>query len=636
MKTLTACTLDCPDACSLMVETDNTGAIRILGNPDHPITSGFTCAKIKRFGKRLRSPNRITRPLLKKEGQWEEIGWEEALDICSEKIQGYRSDPASILHILGGADKGILRMLTDVFFERLGASRVAGCLCDDAGISACIADFGSLDHNDIRDLINARWIVNWGRDPSRSSIHVAALMLKARQRGAQVLTISPGGDASIEYSDIMVQIRPGTDRFLAAALIKLLVERGRVQQEIFDTTYNWDLFRELIYNHSVYELSGACGVSEDDMERVFSFYARSDPVATLIGYGIQRHLYGGENVRFINALALVSGHMGQSGGGSYFNISSLRNLNTDWAKGAGDIQRRTFLFPTIGQDILEANDPPIRMIWVNGTNVVNQAPNSLKIADAFAAADFTVVVDAFMTDTAERANLVLPCRLLLEKEDLVGSYLHNFIHYVRPAVKAPSEAKDDCSILSEIGKRLSPPVLLPDTEDCLQASLASPFLETTLDGLKRKGFAEAKRAWIAYEGMVFAHTDGKYRFPMELHTEPVPPTGYPLRLLTLVRKEALHSQILPELHDKIPTVWVANNNSMLQDIDISLDIFIASPLGRLKVELKTLPGLHREALVYRRDDWIRFGGGVNQLIEANLTDMGNCAPFYQQYVRLEN
>ncbi len=68
MKTLTACTLDCPDACSLMVETDNTGVIRILGNPDHPVTSGFTCAKIKRFGKRLRSPNRITRPLLKKEG----------------------------------------------------------------------------------------------------------------------------------------------------------------------------------------------------------------------------------------------------------------------------------------------------------------------------------------------------------------------------------------------------------------------------------------------------------------------------------------------------------------------------------------------------------------------------------------
>jgi len=636
MKTLTACTLDCPDACSLVVETDNTGVKRISGNPHHPITAGFSCAKMKRFGNRLRSPNRITRPLLKKNGQWKEIGWEEALDICAEKIQRYRSDPAAILHILGGADKGILRMLTDLFFARLGASRVAGCLCDDAGIAACIADFGSLDHNDIRDLIHAHWIVNWGRDPSRSSIHVAALMLKARQRGAQILTISPGGDANTQYSDVMVQIRPGTDRFLSGALIQLLEERGRLRQGILDKTCNWDRFRELIYRHSIDELCTVCGVSKKDMERVFSFYARSDPVATVIGYGVQRHRYGGENVRFINALALLSGHIGQSGGGSYFNISSLRNLSTAWAKGEDHIQRRTFLFPTIGRDILDANDPPIKMIWVNGTNVVNQAPDSLKIAEAFAAADFTVVVDAFMTDTAERANLVLPCKLLLEKEDLVGSYLHNFVHYVRPVVEAPGKAKDDCSILSELGRRLTPPVNLPDTEACLQASITSPFLETTLDELKRAGFTEARRPWIAYKGLAFAHADGRYHFPMSLHPEPPPPTGYPLRLLTLVRKAFLHSQILPEMHDEIPVAWVSNKNNMLKDIDISLDVFIASPLGRLKVKLKTLSGLHPEAVLYRRDDWIKFGGGINQLIEAGLTDMGDCAPFYQQYVRLEN
>jgi len=93
---------------------------------------------------------------------------------------------------------------------------------------------------------------------------------------------------------------------------------------------------------------------------------------------------------------------------------------------------------------------------------------------------------------------------------------------------------------------------------------------------------------------------------------------------------------LPESHDKIPTVWVARDNTMLHEIDISLYVFIASPLGRLKVKLKTLTGLHPGAVVYRRDDWIKFGGGVNQLIEAGLTDMGDCAPFYQQYVRLEN
>ena len=123
---------------------------------------------------------------------------------------------------------------------------------------------------------------------------------------------------------------------------------------------------------------------------------------------------------------------------------------------------------------------------------------------------------------------------------------------------------------------------------------------------------------------------------MSLHPEPLPPTGYPLRLLTLVQKEFLHSQILQETHDEIPVVWVAIENNMLKDIDISLDVFIASPLGRLKVKLKTLTGLHPETVLYRRDDWIKFGGGIHQLIEADLTDMGNCAPFYQQHVRLEN
>ena len=170
-------------------------------------------------------------------------------------------------------------------------------------------------------------------------------------------------------------------------------------------------------------------------------------------------------------------------------------------------------------------------------------------------------------------------------------------------------------------------MILPDTEACLQASLASPFLDITFDELKKEGFTEARRPRIAYKGLSFAHADGRYRFPMSLHPEPLPPTGYPLRLLTLVQKEFLHSQILQETHDEIPVVWVANENNMLKDIDISLDVFIASPLGRLKVKLKILPGLHQEAVLYRRDDWIKFGGGINQLNEAGLTDMGTVPHF---------
>lgn len=98
------------------------------------------------------------------------------------------------------------------------------------------------------------------------------------------------------------------------------------------------------------------------------------------------------------------------------------------------------------------------MIWVNGFNVVNQAPDSGTIADAFDKVDFKVVVDAFMTDTAMRADLVLPCTLNLEQEDIIGSYLHNYVQYARPAVPPPEGCRDDFTIMTELGKRLDPPL----------------------------------------------------------------------------------------------------------------------------------------------------------------------------------
>ena len=152
MEILTACTLDCPDACSLLVKILAHGAIRIRGNPNHPVTKGFTCAKIRRFGQRLSSKHRITRPLLRQGQDWKPIDWEEALQLCAEKIQEHRSEPESILHLRGEGDKGVLSQASKLFFAELGASTTAGSLCDVAGIAACIADFGSLETNDDRYL----------------------------------------------------------------------------------------------------------------------------------------------------------------------------------------------------------------------------------------------------------------------------------------------------------------------------------------------------------------------------------------------------------------------------------------------------------------------------------------------------
>jgi hypothetical protein len=177
---------------------------------------------------------------------------------------------------------------------------------------------------------------------------------------------------------------------------------------------------------------------------------------------------------------------------------------------------------------------------------------------------------------------------------------------------------------------------MPRAEDCLRAALKSPHLDTSLEELKAKGFVRSNRPPIAYEGLRFDHPDGKYRFPGRLHAEPPAPEAYPLRLLTLVRRTAIHSQILPEDQLRLPSAWVAPDCPVLKTLDLAQPVALVSALGRLPVTVRLMPGLHPQAVVCRRGGWMNRGWGVNQLIASGLTDLGGGAPFYDQYVRLEN
>jgi anaerobic selenocysteine-containing dehydrogenase len=636
MSEITACTMDCPDACSLTVSADDGSSVVLRGNPEHPFTAGFTCAKIRGHIRRLQSAERIVQPMQRTADGWQVIAWDEALNLCARKIQKLRAEPKAILHIHGSGAKGVLKEAGALLFNRLGTSRTWGSLCDAAGYMAYIRDFGSRKNHHLPDLLNAAAIVNWGKDLARSSVHSAAIVRAARRNGTRVLTVSPGGDDSGEFSDGHLRIRPGTDRFLAAAVIRQLVERDHISNDILGQTRNPQKFLSLISTHGPGPLLDACDVSPGDLERLFQVYAAAGPVATLVGTGLQRYVYGGENVRFINALALLSGHIGVPGGGSYFQQHAYRNLELGWIENDHPMPRRSFPLPAVAKEILAARNPPVKMIWVNGINVVNQAPDSREIVKAFEQVGFKVVVDAFFNDTARCADLVLPARLMLEQEDVVGSFLHEYVQYVPAVMEAPGEARDDYWILSEIAKRLTPRIRLPDKETCLRSAVDSSFLNTTLELIRDQKSVRSNRPEIVYADLKFDHRDGKYRFPSALHPETPAPAGYPLHLLSLVRRKAQHSQMLPGQQKIPPQVWIAPDSPALRDLDPAKAVCLVSPLGRLKVSLKTKPGLHPEAVIYRRGDWMCLGGGVNQLIEAKLTDIGSGAAFYSQYVRLEN
>lgn len=636
MEIVTACNLNCPDACSLRVAADPSGTLTIRGNPDHPFTRGFTCSKIRNYLRCLSRPDRIRSPLLRKGGDRVPVSWDEALDLCASKIGEFRKTPASILHLHGEGAKGVLTSAATLFFGLLGVSTTRGTLCDSAGIAAFIADFGALDMNDVDDLVKARGIVNWGKDLSRSSVHTAYLVRRARKGGTKVFTVSPGGDGNGSFSDETVLIRPGTDRFLAAAVLRLLLDREAVDPDLAGKCRHFHVLRNILESRSVKELAGECDVPVRDVERLFDFYRKHRPAATLIGWGLQRYRFGSENVRWIDALAFLSGNIGLPGGGSSFNVSSRRNFNLDWAGAFDHGKIRSFLLPEIGKEILEATDPPVRMLWVNGTNVVNQAADSFSVARAFEKVDFKVVVDAFLTDTAIRADLILPCTLNLEQEDIIGSFLHPYVQYARPAVPPPEGCRDDFSILEDLGRRLDPPIRIPPREECLRRSLRSPFLDVSLEELKERGFARAQRGEVAFEGLRFAHPDGKYRLPEALHDEPPAPAGYPLSLLSLIRRGAMHSQIPPEEQERPPVVSVGRECPALRELDLDGEIHLVSPRGRMPVRLEIVDGLHPRAVLYRRGDWILRGGGVNRLVSAVPTDRGEGTAYYSQTVRLEN
>lgn len=619
-----ACTFDCPDSCSWLVDPERK---KIVGHPDHPFTKGFCCPKGARMFKRIDSPDRIIEPHLRVGSKFQPVSWDVALELCASKLDALRMTPEKILHLRGFGYRGILAHASVAFFKAIGATRTEGALCDDTGIEACIRDFGSLDHNDPEDILNARLIVNWGKDFNRSSIHMAALLRKARKNGSKVVSISIGGDDTASLSDHVIRIRPGTDRFLATAVIKLLLESNAIGTDTLNAVSGFDSFRTLLDDWSLDELLAACDARIEDATMLAEWYGSEEPLSAVIGWGVQRHHHGGESVRFINALSMLSGNVGAAGRCAYYNISSGRNYTKWQADGSHDGPTRTFLVPRLAAE-LEAADPKIEFCWIDGFNPVNQVPDAMAAAHAIKKIPFTVVVDGFMTDTAMRADLILPPAFTLEHEDILGSALHNYLNHSAKIVAPRGSCRTDFEILAELGGRLEAPVTFPEKEKCFRQALADSSI--SLEDLREKGFARGGWPQIAYEGMRFDHDDGRYSLPQILTPEKASPKQWPFILLTLVRKEAIHSQIPEEDQTEIPVARLSMHNPALDTIPSGSLALLTTPAGSMTVRVEAVEGIHPEAVIMRRGGWLKHGRNPNTVIEQHVTDMGGGAAYYSQ------
>jgi anaerobic selenocysteine-containing dehydrogenase len=637
MRVRTTCNRDCPDACGIVATVADGRVVKIQGDPDHPVTQGFLCYRTSRFLERQYDPDRVTAPLIRRNGAFREASWDQALDLIAEKMLRIKSESGggAILHYRSGGTLGIMKFLNDRLFDLFGPCAVkSGDICSGAGDTAQLTDFGEEDSNDVFDLLNAKTIVLWGKNPHVSNVHVLPVLKQARERGARIVLIDPVRHRGADLAQLYVQPRPGGDIALALGIARRLFETGKTDPEAGRYCDHLDAFRSLAFSRSEDGWAALADVRPDELRSLADLYG-DGPSAILVGWGLQRKANGSATVRLLDALGAISGNLGVSGGGVSFYFKRRGAFDTSFPDTAEPPRR--LLEPLLGRQILDAEDPAIRMVWVTAGNPVAMLPDAHTVKHALESRELTVVVDAFLTDTARAAHVVLPTTTMLEDDDLVGAYGHHWLGEVRPVVPPPEGVKTDYAIAQALAERLglaehfAADAVTWKKRFLRNVSDRGASLEAIRDGYVRNPLAPT----VLFADRKFKTATGRVNLIHDADPEPArPTTDRPLLLMAFSTEKAQSSQWAHPHAPDGPAVATVHP-SVADGLTDGSIARIASEVGAMDVRLKFDSRQRRDVVLMAKGGWLRDGRCANALIPAVATDAGGGAVYYDTPVRLE-
>ncbi|NLC38825.1 MAG: molybdopterin-dependent oxidoreductase, partial [Clostridia bacterium] len=630
--------------------------VKVEGDPAHGYSRGRLCAKGYAYPQYVYSPERLRYPLLqypRGSGSWERISWEKALDLIACKLlelhDRYGTNLAAAFNKFSG-NLGLLHYAVEGFFNSLGAhTRPVGNLCQAAGWDGQSCDFGEAVSPDPELMAQAAGIVIWGANPAATSLHQWHFINQARKKGAKLIVIDPVFTPTAAQADSYIQINPGTDGMLALAVAKLLIKERKYDRKfVAKKVKGWGAFRTYLEEKfSLEEAGSITGVPMGVMLELARLYTQSKPCASWIGFGLQRHGNGGQNVRAIDALAALSGNLGRPGGGVYYQHlktcfpSSLENYAKDISKPR---QVNLLDFP---RQALALQDPPVRFLWVACRNPLSQDPEPQLWSKLLGQMELTVTVDLFMTETARLSDLVLPAASFFEDYDLHHSYWHHWVALNEKAIGPYFEAKSDLEIMSRLAERLnrlSPefttfPVKLSSL-DWVAAELNEKVrrllgVEKWQDFLS--GPRKLKISGTPWQDAGFKTPSGKYELysegakKMGLPALPVfkepkrRPSPYPFRLLTPQSLLRLHSQFgnLPWLNSgrEEEGLFIEVNEAVARSKGLKAgdEVKVFNAFGAVTARLKLNSFLPRQLVIMPQ---LGAHSSANRLISYIPTDMG--------------
>jgi anaerobic selenocysteine-containing dehydrogenase len=479
----TACPLDCPDACSLSVTVRRGKIVAVDGSRRHPVTGGYICAKVRKFGERVYGPDRLLYPAVRKgpkgAGRFARVSWDEALEIVTGVFARARAahGGASILPVSYGGSNGLLTQdnYDARLWRRYGTSRLARALCAAPTGAANMALYGKMPAVSYEDYPHASLIVLWGVNPSTSGIHLVPYVRAAQARGARLVVIDPRTTPLARSADVHLAVRPGTDVAVALAIHRHLFESGRAD-ELFlgEHTHNADRLRERAGPWTFDRAAGTAGIEADALESVAELYATSTPALIRCGWGLERNRNGGNAALAVLALPAVGGKFGVRGGGYSASNSASWGITQPWI-GADEPDTRVVNLNHLGRALVDYDDPPVKVLFVYNCNPAVTVPDQRRVLKGLERDDlFTVVFDQVMTDTALYADLVLPATTFLEGYDFAKAYGPINIELARSVVDAVGEARPNADVFGELCGRLG---LVDEDEDATELGLLVRVLD---------------------------------------------------------------------------------------------------------------------------------------------------------------
>jgi anaerobic selenocysteine-containing dehydrogenase len=525
-----ACPHDCPDTCGIVTEVRDGRAVAFRGDPDHPTTRGWLCAKVRPYLDHVYHPERILHPLRrsgpKGSGQWRRITWDEALGEISSRWQQIIAESGAEA-ILPYSYSGTLGLVQNAvaagrFWYRLGASQLQRSICGAAAERAVAATLGNRWSAPYEDVLHSRLVILWGHNPISTAPHFMHFLSKAKRRGCQIVVIDPRRTKSAEGADWHLAPIPGSDGYLALGLAHVLVAEGLHDEAWLNAhTVGWPQLRERIAEFPPARVAAKTGLAEEDIVRLARLYATTRPGLIKIADGINRNLNGGQNVRAVCTLPALTGQYGTPGGGLGYSTSGYLQWDGRAVNHAGSGPRpgRVVNMNRLGAALLgEIRDPPIRSLYVFNANPATSSPNAGRIVEGLRRDDlFTVVHDLFLTDTADFADIVLPATSQLEHTDLHKAYGTTVLTYNAPAIAPLGECKSSWEVMGRLATAMGfrEPWLHQSADEVIEEVLTAtaahnPALHgITLARLKAEGVVPLNVEKVPFIGGRFPTPSGK-------------------------------------------------------------------------------------------------------------------------------